>query len=182
MAKSLVRNRHAVNKMFALKSQLQAVSLRIAVRVVSVPHLNGSSRLSDVMSGFCLRYPGREWHLVSCMRELGALGSPPSQHHLIDVPSPSLWTPLHTFPIPQTLKSTHAMADAMKGATRAMGMMNKRMNLPALAKVKRAMARGGGAWFLWRQRALSVVEHTGKSPPHPPHPPSPHRFTDHAGV
>lgn len=32
MAKSLVRNRHAVNKLFQLKSQLQAVSLRIAVR------------------------------------------------------------------------------------------------------------------------------------------------------
>ena len=32
MAKSLVRNRHAVTKMFGLKSQLQAVSLRIAVR------------------------------------------------------------------------------------------------------------------------------------------------------
>lgn len=32
MAKSLVRNRHAVTKMYGLKSQLQAVSLRIAVR------------------------------------------------------------------------------------------------------------------------------------------------------
>jgi hypothetical protein len=32
MAKSLVRNRHAVTKMFQLKSQLQAVSLRMAVR------------------------------------------------------------------------------------------------------------------------------------------------------
>lgn len=31
MAKSLVRNRHAVTKMYALKSQLQAVSLRIQV-------------------------------------------------------------------------------------------------------------------------------------------------------
>ncbi len=35
MAKSLVRNRHAVTKMYGLKSQLQAVSLRIAVRVPS---------------------------------------------------------------------------------------------------------------------------------------------------
>ena len=33
MAKSLVRNRHAVTKMYGLKSQLQAVSLRIAVRL-----------------------------------------------------------------------------------------------------------------------------------------------------
>lgn len=31
MAKSLVRNRHAVTKMYGLKSQLQAVSLRMAV-------------------------------------------------------------------------------------------------------------------------------------------------------
>jgi len=36
MAKSLVRNRHAVTKMYQLKSQLQAVSLRIAVR--ALPH------------------------------------------------------------------------------------------------------------------------------------------------
>lgn len=31
MAKSLIRNRHAVTKLHALKSQLQAVSLRIQV-------------------------------------------------------------------------------------------------------------------------------------------------------
>ena len=31
MAKSLVRNRHSVTKMYGLKSQLQAVSLRLAV-------------------------------------------------------------------------------------------------------------------------------------------------------
>ena len=36
MAKSLVRNRHAVTKMYGLKSQLQAVSLRIAVRRTAV--------------------------------------------------------------------------------------------------------------------------------------------------
>ena len=35
MAKSLVRNRHAVTKMYQLKSQLQAVSLRIAVRMLA---------------------------------------------------------------------------------------------------------------------------------------------------
>lgn len=59
MAKSLVRNRHAVTKMYGLKSQLQAVSLRLA-----------------------------------------------------------------------TLKSTQAMADAMQGATKAMRVMNKRLNIP----------------------------------------------------
>jgi len=37
MAKSLVRNRHAVIKMYGLKSQLQAVSLRIAVRPAAPP-------------------------------------------------------------------------------------------------------------------------------------------------
>jgi len=66
MAKSLVRNRAAVTKLYGLKSQLQAVSLRL-----------------------------------------------------------------------QTLKSTQAMSDAMKGATKAMGVMNKRMNLPALQKIMR---------------------------------------------
>ncbi|CAL5227573.1 g10568 [Coccomyxa viridis] len=70
MAKSLVRNRHAVTKMYGLKSQLQAVSLRIA-----------------------------------------------------------------------TLKSTQAMADAMRGATKAMGAMNKQMNLPALTKIMREFER-----------------------------------------
>lgn len=64
MAKSLIRNRHAVTKLHGLKSQLQAVSLRI-----------------------------------------------------------------------QTLKSTQAMADAMRGATQAMRVMNKRMNLPNMQKV-----------------------------------------------
>lgn len=64
MAKSLIRNRHAVTKLHALKSQLQAVSLRI-----------------------------------------------------------------------QTLKSTQAMADAMRGATQAMRVMNKRMNLPNMQKI-----------------------------------------------
>jgi division protein CdvB (Snf7/Vps24/ESCRT-III family) len=41
----------------------------------------------------------------------------------------------------QTLKSTQAMADAMRGATRAMGAMNKQMNLPALTKIMREFER-----------------------------------------
>ncbi len=36
MAKSLVRNRHAVTKMYGLKSQLQAVSLRIQVSILTL--------------------------------------------------------------------------------------------------------------------------------------------------
>eukprot|EP01025_Chloroclados_australasicus_P050934 TRINITY_DN59219_c0_g1_i1.p2 TRINITY_DN59219_c0_g1~~TRINITY_DN59219_c0_g1_i1.p2 ORF type:complete len:231 (-),score=42.34 TRINITY_DN59219_c0_g1_i1:352-1044(-) len=66
MAKSLVRNRHAVTKMYGLKAQLQAVSLRIT-----------------------------------------------------------------------SLKSTQAMADSMRGATKAMKAMNKRLNLPALQQIMR---------------------------------------------
>lgn len=64
MAKSLVRNRQSVTKLYNLKSQLQAVSLKL-----------------------------------------------------------------------QTLKSTQAMADAMRGATKAMGMMNKKMNIPQMQKL-----------------------------------------------
>ena len=37
----------------------------------------------------------------------------------------------------QTLKSTQAMGDAMKGVTKALGAMNKRMNLPEIQKIMR---------------------------------------------
>ena len=59
MAKDLVRTRHSITKFYALKSQLQGVSLRM-----------------------------------------------------------------------QTLKSSQAMADAMRGVTKAMKSMNARLNLP----------------------------------------------------
>jgi hypothetical protein len=36
MAKSLIRNRHAVTKLYGLKSQLQGISLRIQVCCVLV--------------------------------------------------------------------------------------------------------------------------------------------------
>merc|ERR1712072_1575160 len=35
----------------------------------------------------------------------------------------------------QTLKSTQAMADAMRGVPKAMGQMNKKLNLPAIAQI-----------------------------------------------
>jgi charged multivesicular body protein 2A len=70
MAKSLVRNRAAVTKLYQLKSQLQAVSLRMA-----------------------------------------------------------------------ELKSTQAMTEAMKGTTKAMAAMNRRMNLPAIGKIMREFER-----------------------------------------
>jgi charged multivesicular body protein 2A len=41
----------------------------------------------------------------------------------------------------QTLKSTQAMTDAMKGVTRTMVSMNQKMNLPAMQKVMMEFAR-----------------------------------------
>lgn len=35
----------------------------------------------------------------------------------------------------QTLKSTQAMGDAMKGVTKAMGQMNRQLNLPGLQRI-----------------------------------------------
>ncbi|XP_020108125.1 vacuolar protein sorting-associated protein 2 homolog 1-like [Ananas comosus] len=64
MAKDLIRTRHQITKFYALKSQLQGVSLRI-----------------------------------------------------------------------QALKSTQAMGEAMRGVTKAMGKMNRQMNLPALQRI-----------------------------------------------
>lgn len=37
----------------------------------------------------------------------------------------------------QSLRSNQQMAEAMKGATKAMGMMNKSMNLPQISKIMR---------------------------------------------
>ena len=153
MAKSLVRNRHAVNKMFALKSQLQAVSLRIAVRGEGSA---GRTRWAGQGAVGPLRWldpPAGMWagHTVFRPRQCrspahtlsSALTGPVA---LTDSPRP--W-PLAPNPPLQTLKSTHAMAQAMQGATKAMGAMNRRMNMPALAKIMREFERqvgvvGGG--------------------------------------
>ncbi|MCO5597713.1 hypothetical protein L7F22_051794 [Adiantum nelumboides] len=70
MAKDLIRTRHQINKFYALKSQLQGVSLRI-----------------------------------------------------------------------QTLKSTHSMAEAMKGVTKAMRQMNRQMSLPAIQRIMQEFER-----------------------------------------
>ena len=70
MAKDLVRTRHSITKFYALKSQLQGVSLRM-----------------------------------------------------------------------QTLKSTQAMADAMRGVTTAMKSMNARLNLPSLTNILKEFER-----------------------------------------
>lgn len=67
MAKDLVRTRRYIQKFYAMRTQLQAVSLRI-----------------------------------------------------------------------QTLRSNQQMGEAMKGATKAMGMMNRQMNLPQVSHSRRA--------------------------------------------
>lgn len=41
----------------------------------------------------------------------------------------------------QTMRSNQQMGEAMKGATRAMGMMNRGMNLPQIAKIMRDFER-----------------------------------------
>ncbi|GAA0183832.1 membrane traffic protein [Lithospermum erythrorhizon] len=41
----------------------------------------------------------------------------------------------------QTLKSTQAMGEAMKGVTKAMGQMNRQMNSPALHKIMQEFER-----------------------------------------
>ncbi|GFH24426.1 uncharacterized protein HaLaN_22221 [Haematococcus lacustris] len=64
MAKSLIRNRHAVTKMHGLKSQLQAVSLRLAT-------LKSTQAMADAMRGatkvggsMCWQRTDRQGHLA----------------------------------------------------------------------------------------------------------------------
>ena len=144
MAKSLVRNRHAVTKMYSLKSQLQAVSLRMAVSL-QAPNFAEYSSAVGTTSNLC------EEVLVACPLCL-ALAHPLEgtfpltlwksetlinlhvdelsdrhqgvnnlqcynamiSHVTIVHPNPRLSS--------QTLKSTQAMADAMRGATKVMNL------------------------------------------------------------
>ncbi|RZS09858.1 hypothetical protein BHM03_00040983 [Ensete ventricosum] len=92
MAKDLIRTRHQITKFYALKSQLQGVSLRIQVNFGFQIRLLGHYSL----------YDQHNHHHVCCL---------------------------------QTLKSTQAMGEAMKGVTKAMTQMNRQMNLPALQKI-----------------------------------------------
>lgn len=148
MAKSLVRNRHAVNKLFQLKSQLQAVSLRIAVRPALMPRLGawvcmcwGIDRLLCVagMWDAQRRSPQPGHRPRSRARVYGCciffFGLMKAQNALCTVLVQT--PPCLPGPLLQTLKSTHAMGEAMAGATKAMGAMNRRMNLPAVAKIMR---------------------------------------------
>ena len=67
----------------------------------------------------------------------------------------------------QTLKSTQAMADAMRGATKAMGAMNRQMNLPAMQKIMMEFERQNEvgcvveqARRVWPACVHSIVVHT----------------------
>lgn len=120
MAKSLIRNRHAVTKLYGLKSQLQAISLRIQVRSVCM----------------CVRCCRRKTLPQQCCL-LGKRCVPLSPRLPPLHPHSILTTTKHQTPLQleQTLKSTQAMADAMMGATKAMRVMNRRLNLPNMQKV-----------------------------------------------
>ena len=162
MAKSLVRNRHAVTKMYQLKSQLQAVSLRIAVRswhsqfLSALVHCwripNPSITLTRLQPAYDVRACRRQSYCVCACHVRGSSLTPSiCVPHLLLAPSTPMTTlvPVNQFNCAgctshrlcpgcsQTLKSTQAMSEAMKGATKAMGAMNRQMNLPALQKIMR---------------------------------------------
>ena len=68
MAKSLVRNRHAVTKMYGLKSQLQAVSLRMAT-------LKSTQAMADAMRGATkVRWLLHRAVALPCTRQYGISG------------------------------------------------------------------------------------------------------------
>lgn len=85
MAKDLVRTRRYIQKFYQMKTQLQAVGLRIQV-----------------------------YFLTAIFKKL-------TRRPLIDV---------H-----QTLRSNQQMAEAMRGATKAMSSMNRQMNLPKIQQI-----------------------------------------------
>jgi charged multivesicular body protein 2A len=62
MAKSLIRNRHAVTKLHGLKSQLQAISLRIQVPAGAL----GRTAVSPTAGCVCLCAWARVWPLLGC--------------------------------------------------------------------------------------------------------------------
>ena len=66
----------------------------------------------------------------------------------------------------QTLKSTQAMADAMRGATKAMGAMNKQMNLPALTKIMREFERQNEKMEMTSEMMGDAVDDAFEVKPH----------------
>lgn len=95
-AKDLVRTRRYIEKFFAMRSQLQKISLRLQVR-------RGPKGAGEVLCFDPYEY------------ELGRLTRGPSRR--------------------QTYRTNEQMMQAMKGATMALGSMNKSMNLPQLQRI-----------------------------------------------
>ena len=62
----------------------------------------------------------------------------------------------------QTLKSTQAMADAMRGVTKAMGVMNKQLNLPALTNIMREFERQNEKMEATTETTKSMKKTTAK--------------------
>lgn len=85
MAKDLVRTRRYIQKFYQMKTQLQAVGLRIQVKELLVNTVDGG------------QYS---------------------------------WSGMQ-----QTLRSNQQMAEAMRGATKAMSSMNRQMNLPKIQQI-----------------------------------------------
>lgn len=85
MAKDLVRTRRYIQKFYQMKTQLQAVGLRIQVKELLVSTVDGGQ--------YC-------------------------------------WSGMQ-----QTLRSNQQMAEAMRGATKAMSSMNRQMNLPKIQQI-----------------------------------------------
>lgn len=71
MAKSLIRNRHAVNKLYNLKSQLQAVSLRIQART--------TIELVQLINMVCLEPASKDVSLFHCRHKVIGLLHPSLQ-------------------------------------------------------------------------------------------------------
>ena len=103
----LVRTRRYVQKFYAMRTQLQAVSLRIQVGWSS------SARLQ----------PG----LTTCSAR-------------------------------QTLRSNQAMADALKGVTKAMQSKNSQMNLPAIQKIMMDFEKESGMMDMKEEMMNDVLD------------------------
>ncbi|KDN45973.1 Snf7-domain-containing protein [Tilletiaria anomala UBC 951] len=58
----------------------------------------------------------------------------------------------------QALRSNQQMAEAMRGATRAMGMMNRQMNLPAIQRIMREFERESATMDLKEEMMTDAVD------------------------
>ncbi|KAG6508011.1 hypothetical protein ZIOFF_033366 [Zingiber officinale] len=121
MAKDLIRTRHQITKFYALKSQLQGVSLRIQTMSDEMKALHPSATLGTWFTFF--------WKIVLWDTSESSLIVVSLDGIMLDDIADDC------LQLATTLKSTQAMGEAMKGVTKAMGQMNKQMNLPALQRI-----------------------------------------------